>query len=242
MAGSFPDVEDILVRGSLALGYQNFVEGYSDIDTTMVVSKCDESILNNVRNIKKHIKSIFPYKFSITVVTTTDFQHDLHHHGHKPIFYSYTLGNSLSLLNKEWDIGKSCITRKLQRLDACSNISYIIYEMRNKFIAADQSDVHEMGVLCLDFFKKSKHLIRNIEFCLTDYSERVLDFNRLSRIFPQLEADYISFINCSSDDLDLLSLSGQDCERITHCINYLLSSAEKLYEYYLKKLNISEFT
>src|SRR5579884_512766 len=96
-----PQLYDILLRGS-AIYDSNLIDGWSDLDFTIIFFKIDPKILKQLNFIYQSLKTKYSFKISITIVTKKDFMSPIHNHGIKPLHYNAILENSISVLKRKF--------------------------------------------------------------------------------------------------------------------------------------------
>lgn len=219
-------VYDLLLRGGVVHEDHIYIEHWSDLDLSLIVFQINKTILLQHRWLYNEIKTIFPYKLSLTLVTYGDFLSPFHHHGIKPIYYNKILQNSVSLLRNKAPF-KETVSLQEQQLDCLANISYLIHDLKNKWLILDlnsNKDLHEY--LC-HAVKRTKHTIRNSLFVIEGIIEEEINENMFQKIFPK---ENVNFLQRLKEYKLMFSECKSDNKQLEEEILYILTTLESIHE------------
>lgn len=179
-------ISNIIIRGSRGKVESEF-DDWSDFDLTIVTEAVDARIMNIARKGYKSLCKRLGSKVSLTVVSMQDFKSRLHHHGIKPIYYSEEVrGDFLAKGRRVAGVGG--LPRKMMRLDCFSNASYLIHDLRNRYLALDNGmdGLREFAIHCA---KRLKHFVRNCIFSITGRASPSILKPHYDRLFGDLGLD-----------------------------------------------------
>lgn len=217
-------VYDLLIRGSGAKEKGDLVENYSDLDTSIVVQEVSIKVLKQIKFLYETIKESFPHKLSITVVSKKDYLNDYHHHGIKPIYYTYSLGSAVSLLHGTI-VRDSRVSLATLQFDCFSNIAYLIHDIRSKYLALDLDDQEEVREFFCHLIKRSKHLIRNCIFIRTGHIDENIDQDLFKICFPEIDPAFLQHLKNYKINFEQIT----NAEKVEDSINILLAVLEKVH-------------
>lgn len=203
----------------------------------MIVNEINHKVLHSIQELIHKVKLVYKDKFSITIVSEKDINHSFHHHGNKPIFYSYKLKSNLSLIKQKKYGCSTEINTFFQRFNTCANIAYLIHDIRSKFISLDNKLISLQNFIkhCT---KTSNHLIKNIVFCLSGKHLSSLNDITLKEFFSEIPIEFFYLI---SNYKKTQAHNSNDLNNLTQTTNFLLDNCEKIYKCYLDKLSINTF-
>jgi hypothetical protein len=222
-------VYDLLVRGGASKEEHMFVPNWSDLDLSIIVESVNSKILNQIQALYQKIKVFFPYKLSLTVVSKKDFFSKYHHHGIKPIYYSYQLAASISLLRGNVSVS-NLIKLRDRQLDCLGNVAYLIHDLRSSFLKLDNT--LELTSFFCHLLKRAKQLIRNSLFVLTGSEEEEIDLNLFKKYFPDVNPDFPLKLKKYKKEFNLYDSS----DEIKIHINNIFDILENIYAHLITYL------
>jgi len=214
-------VYDLLARGGASKAEHTFIPNWSDLDLSIIVEKVDSKVLNQIQMLYQKIKKIFSYKLSITVVSKKDFFSRFHHHGIKPIYYSKQLAASISLLRDKAPVNRIVNLKEL-KLDCLANISYLIHELRSRFLNLDDNELQSF--LC-HLLKRTKQFIRNSLFILAECENEEIDQDLFQEYFPNISSVFLIELKQYKINFNLYNSPTQ----IKELINKVFDILENIY-------------
>ncbi|MCC5832073.1 MAG: hypothetical protein JJU12_03415 [Chlamydiales bacterium] len=177
-------VYDLLVRGGV-VKEKGCVENWSDLDLSVIVEHISFRVHNQVKSLYREIKQIFPYKLSITCVSKADYLSPVHHHGIKPIYYTYHLSQARSLLKGAFP-SYAPLSLERQQIDCLYHTSYLIHELRKKYLILEMDNSADTEAFLYYAIKRAKHYIRDVLFVLTGVSSEEIDCALFEEWFPEI--------------------------------------------------------
>jgi hypothetical protein len=229
-------IYDLLIRGSFPRKDACLIEHHSDLDTSVIVEEINVSVLKQVRFFYENIKKSFPYKLSITVVSKIDYLSSYHHHGIKPIYYSYLLDSTTSIIQNS-SRNHSQISLDKLRLDCFSNIAYLIHDMRNKYLILNMEDKEATNEFFCHLIKRAKHLIRNAIFITTNHIDEEINNELFKKCFPTLDPFFPNHLKSYKINFEKITTS----ENVIEHIDLVLAQLEKIHEYLLTNYLCNDF-
>jgi hypothetical protein len=178
-------VYDLLVRGGGA-NEESCVENWSDLDLSVIVERIFVRVHNQVKDLYTEIKKVFPYKLSITFASKEDYLSPSHHHGIKPIHYTYHLPEARSLL-KGMLPSYTPLSLEQQQIDCFYHTAYLIHELRKNYLHLEMEDSDKAAIFLRHLIKRAKHYIRDVLFILTGVSREEIDLDLFRKWFPELD-------------------------------------------------------
>lgn len=219
-------IYDLLVRGGNARNDHLFIENWSDLDLSVIIEKLNLKSLQQTKTLYQSIKIFFPYKLSITLVSKKDFFSPCHHHGIKPIYYQEILRSSISLLQKSIHTQNHLSSRDLQ-LDCFNNISYLIHDLRGKYLLLNNQDPWSVIEFFCHLIKRTKHLIRNTIFIITGHIDERINPELFQKHFPQIDKNFPDYLNLLKENFNAYLKSP---EKTYDPVEAIMNTAEIIYE------------
>ncbi|WP_010304329.1 NUDIX hydrolase [Candidatus Odyssella thessalonicensis] len=234
-----PGIVDLLVRGTGATEESQF-DHLSDLDLSVIVKEVSANVLKKVSGVYNKIKEDFPYKLSITVVSQKEYISNYHHHGIKPLTYSYSLPSTSKSLLGNLILQRNALSSHDFKLDTVANMSYLIHDLRQRRIKLNPKEQEHCHEFLAHITKRAKHFIRNALFLHTGQLKEEIDiaayneyFNNYEPLLPDLIRSCRQSLRQGNDLLPLMDQLIDKLERLQAIVQERLSFLFSVHPIYI---------
>lgn len=227
------NISNLIVRGS-SNDTKRCIPHWSDVDLSIIVEKIDIEVYDQVRTLYEKMREKFPFKISITLVTTSDFHSYRHHHGTKPIFYNLSLqrptGHQITTNQfNNYDIHEL-------KYDCFYNIVSLMHDLRIEDMKRD-SDLTSMQKFCCQLLKSSNHLIRNSIFIKTGYMHKNINTKQFRACFSNIDPNLLQRIKYFKRNWSSIIGSYEELMKIRDYVLPIISDIYDQVVTYFSKIN-----
>lgn len=232
-AKKIPGIYDLVLRGSGSRKdrVKPFVQGWSDLDFSIIVEEITPEVREKVRSLYNLTREYTDMKMSFILVDTQDFFSKYHLHGIKPMNYTAEVFNRFQSLIKG-DI--SYVNREsgpeyAYRISCYTYLSYYIHDVRIRHLMCGNT-LPELRSFFHYLVKRANVISWNAIFLTTGYTGDTC-VERLYEQFPKLDKDFWETIKQIRTNWAELKYDAPEMLRL---IDYVFENIEYIYKEVVK--------
>lgn len=235
LGGKIPKLDNLILRGT-CIDQKDLIEGWSDLDFSIVVRKLDYENIPEIKKLVQYLKRSNNFKISVTVVTSSDFNSPYHYHGMKPIYYSHEVKNDNNYINPGLLKIPMCFLENLLLYDCITNLVYLIHDLRSQYFSCGDSS-REVIIFTRHIIKRSKFILKNAFFVMSQEISKDINISNFTQYFPQVTSDFLETINNSKYYWEDII---KDQQRIQKIMSHAFEQVNYIYETTLVQLSNNE--
>jgi hypothetical protein len=234
MGGGIYDLDRLIFRGT-CVDQIELVEGWSDLDFSIVVKKFTRKNIYEIKQLVQHLISTNNFKISVTVVTSADFDGLCHYHGSKPIYYSYELRDG-EIANKVDDVKIPPFFREnLILFDCYNNLAYLIHDLRSRYFNCGSSP-SDLILFTRHLIKRSKFIMKNAFPIVSKEIFQEISIPLFVQHFPETSHDFIDAISNAKYRWEEIT---KDQKLVTNMMDHAFEQVNYIYETTIGLINES---
>lgn len=232
---TIPKLDNLVLRGT-CIEQGDLIEGWSDLDFSIIVRKLDRDNISEIKNFIQYLRSSNDFKISVTVVTSNDFNSRYHYHGMKPIYYSYEVRNEKTLPESKFIKIPVCLEGNLLLYDCITNLAYLIHDLRSQYFNCGSSN-EELSLFTRHLIKRSKFILKNAFFAMDQKVAQDISITKITHFFPEVTDNFLNIIKNTKYGWKSIS---EDREKLEEIMSHSFEQVNYIYETTINSLNEKE--